>query len=71
MTRISDENLTPRVDQAICDEKEEQPDNIKDDHVEVAKNYAEPEEPKEPEHAPEAPKEEEPLPAAVQPAEEI
>lgn len=39
MTRISDENLPPRVDQAICDEKAEEPNDEEEHQVEVARNY--------------------------------
>ena len=69
MTRISDENLTPRVDQAICDDKAEEPTDLEDDHVEVAKNYSDHEEPSKPQDALEAAKEQ--IHTAIQPAAEV
>lgn len=54
ITRISEENLPPRVDQAICDEKTEEANETEDHHVEVARNYAEPEAPEKPQESQEA-----------------
>lgn len=69
MTRISDDNLTPRVDKAVCDDKADQPTDLADDHVEVAKNFSDPEEPSKPSEAPESSVEQ--LQPAASPAAEI
>lgn len=69
MTRISDEHLPARVDQAICDEKAEEVNDTEDHHVEVARNYSEPEQPEKSRETQEAA--EEPIKAEILTAEEI